>query len=137
MADKKADRKVYKEKNKQFLIKLSKKDGINELPKRVLYEVVKSGDGSQKPGLNNVISVHYQGSLIDGSIFDSSRDKPYPETLRLSEVIEGWQIAISEMVAGDIWRIYLPSDVGYGKNGVQGIPPWSSLIFEVELISIS
>ncbi len=136
MSKKKLDRKAYKEACKNFLIKLARQEGVNELPSRVLYEVVASGEGDKHPTTSNVVAVHYRGTLIDGREFDSTIGNPYPETLLLREAIEGWQIALTQMVVGDKWRIYLPYNVGYQDKGVDNIPPYSTLIFEVELIAI-
>ena len=80
--------------------------------------------------------MHYRGTLTNGREFDNSYDRGYPEAFRLNEVIEGWQIALSKMHAGDKWEIYIPAEMGYGKRSAGPIPGGSTLIFEVELLSI-
>ncbi|MFR9650326.1 MAG: FKBP-type peptidyl-prolyl cis-trans isomerase [Rikenellaceae bacterium] len=135
--NRKEARKAYKESNKKFLIKLSQQEEVTTLDKRVLAKVIESGGGRVHPTLSDVVSIHYRGMLVDGSEFDSSLGNAYPEVFRLRELVEGMQIAIQRMVVGDKWSIYLPYDVGYGDKGVDNIPPFSTLIFEVELLAIS
>ncbi len=140
MAKSKLERKAYKEFNKTFLIKKCKEDGINTLDERVLYRVIKSGErgaGISQPSLSSVVSVFYKGSLIDGTIFDSTLENPYPEAMRLRELIVGWQIALQQMVVGDRWEIFIPYNVGYGDRGVDNIPAFSTLIFEIELVGVN
>ncbi|MFI3315466.1 MAG: FKBP-type peptidyl-prolyl cis-trans isomerase [Rikenellaceae bacterium] len=130
-------KKIYKENNKNFLIKLAKSDDINTLSNRVLYKVIQSGTGTIKPELSDVVSVHYRGTFIDNREFESTLENSYPETFRVREVIEGWQIALREMVVGDKWQIFIPYNMGYGDKGVDNIPGYSTLIFEIELIKIN
>ncbi len=130
-------RKAYKDSNKKFLINLAKSEDIVTLDKRVLVRVEQRGEGSVSPSMSDVVSIHYRGSMIDGTQFDSSYDNTYPQVFRMRELIEGMQIALQKMVVGDRWSIYLPYDVGYGDKGVDNIPPFSTLIFEIELLSIS
>lgn len=137
MAKSKLERKAYKERNKAFLIKKAKEEGITSLDERVLYRVISSGVGTQRPTLSSVVSVHYQGRLIDGTIFDSTFENPYPEAMRLRELIVGWQIALQQMVVGDRWEIFIPYNVGYGDKSVDQIPACSSLIFEIELLGVN
>ncbi len=130
-------RKAYKESGKKFLMNLAKSEEITSLDKRVLVKVVSRGEGKVSPTMSDVVSIHYRGRLVDGTQFDSSYDNAYPEVFRMRELIEGMQIALQGMVTGDKWEIYLPYDVGYGDKGMDNIPPFSTLIFEIELISIS
>lgn len=81
--------------------------------------------------------VHYSGSLINGRVFDETDRTQCPAVFRLYEVIDGWQIALSRMRPGDRWRIYIPSDMAYGSRTIDGIPGNSTLIFDVELLSIA
>ncbi len=137
MAKGKEARKAYKESNKKFLINLAKSENITSLDKRVLYRVIQSGEGKVSPTMSDVVSIHYRGALIDGSEFDSTLNSSYPEVFRVRELIEGMQIALQRMVVGDKWEIFIPYDVGYGDKGVDKILPFSTLIFEIKLISIS
>ncbi|MFI3321392.1 MAG: FKBP-type peptidyl-prolyl cis-trans isomerase [Rikenellaceae bacterium] len=127
----------YKAANKAFMRNISKQEGVNLLDKGVYYKVIKCGESQISPSINEVVSVHYTGRFIDGREFDSSRENSYPATFRVREVIEGWQIALVNMKIGDIWEIYIPSEMGYGDKASSGIPGRSSLIFEVELITVS
>mgnify|MGYP003526128322 FL=1 len=79
---------------------------------------------------------NYKGSLINGKVFDSSYDRGYPEAFRLSDLIVGWQIALTQMRTGDHWMVYIPWEVGYGSRANGNIPAYSTLIFEMELVAI-
>lgn len=128
----------YKLKNEQFLQALSQEEGIGKLPKGILYKVNKEGDPNRKhPGPRSIVCVHYKGSLINGKVFDQTDRKQCPAAFRLYEVINGWQIALSCMRPGDCWTIYIPAEMGYGPRSIDGIPGNSTLIFEVELMSIA
>ncbi len=133
----KKENKEYATKNKNFLKRVGAEDGVEELARGVLYRVIESGDGEVSPTMSDVVSVRYRGTLIDGKEFDSSLDNPYPETFRVREVIEGWQVALCSMRVGDKWTIYIGAELGYGKEKTEGIPKNSTLIFEVELIAIN
>lgn len=131
----KNSKEKYKQENEAFLEDLKSQEGVKPLSKGVLYEVLKEGNGRQAT-VRNVVSVYYKGTLISGKVFDDNTAQGYPDAFRLSDLIEGWQIAIPSMKEGDKWRIYLPSEVGYGKRGVHGIPGDSTLIFEIELVKV-
>lgn len=139
MAKGKIERKAYKESNKMFLIKLAKQEGVHSLDERVLYRVIESGDGvdTRKPNLSSVVSVRYRGTLIDGTVFDSTMESPFAEAMRLRELIVGWQIALQKMSIGDRWEIFIPYNVGYGDRGVDNIPAYSTLIFDIKLEGIN
>lgn len=126
----------YKLENELFLKSISEKEGINHIAKGLLYEVLKKGRGVQ-PRRNSVVAVYYKGSLVNGKIFDDNTSQGYPDAFRLRELIEGWQIALLNMKVGDRWRIYLPASLGYGSRGTAGIPKHSTLIFEIELVSVA
>lgn len=126
----------YKEENQAFLRCKASEEGIHTTAKGVLYEVLQSGTGN-KATIRNIVSVYYKGMLIDGSVFDDNTTQGYPDAFRLSDLIVGWQIALTQMCVGDKWRIYVPSEVGYGGMSVAGIPKHSTLIFEIELAGIS
>lgn len=127
----------YKTKNEQFLEELRAENEIKELPAGILYRVIEAGQGSNTPRPNSIVSVHYKGTLINGREFDNSWTRNCPEAFRLNEVIEGWQIALQQMHVGDRWIIYIPYAVGYGKRASGPIPAYSTLIFEVQLLSIA
>lgn len=128
----------YKERNEAFLAAKKQEEGINELPKGILYEVKKSGNPQgRRPDLRSVVCVHYTGRLINGRVFDDSRREGIPAAFRLYEVIDGWQIALSQMRPGDRWIIYIPAPLAYGSRTDGDIPGNSTLIFDVELLSIA
>lgn len=126
----------YKKQNEQFLEALRSEKDIKELAAGVLYRVLEMGQGNNTPRLNSIVSVHYKGTLINGREFDNSWKRNCPEAFRLNEVIEGWQIALQQMHTGDRWIIYIPYTVGYGTRSSGPIPAYSTLIFEVQLLSI-
>lgn len=127
----------YKKQNEQFLETLRSEQDIKELAAGVLYRVLETGQGNNTPRLNSIVSVHYKGTLINGREFDNSWKRNCPEAFRLNEVIEGWQIALQQMHTGDHWIVYIPYTVGYGTRTSGPIPAYSTLIFEVQLLSIA
>jgi len=120
----------------KFLEDNKKRDGVKLLEEGIQYEVIKAGDGAI-PTVEDEVTVHYKGMLIDGKVFDSSYDRNEPITFPLKNLIKGWQIAVTKMTKGSIWKIYLPAKMGYGDAGAgEIIPPGSTLIFDIELIDI-
>lgn len=131
------NKKEYLEKNLAFIDEMRRKEGIRELRGGVCYEVIAQGEGDSQPSPRSIVTCHYKGSLIDGKVFDSSYERKCPEAFRVNELISGFQIALVNMHIGDHWRVYIPSDMGYGSRGAgRDIPGNSTLIFEIELISI-
>lgn len=127
----------YIKANKDWLLEKAKEDGVKALPKGIYYKVLKSGNNDGKhPTPRSIVTVHYTGWTINGKKFDSSR-AGVPVAFRLSELIDGWIIAIQQMCVGDKWEIYIPAELGYGKFSQPGIPGGSTLIFEIELFSIA
>ena len=128
----------YKLRNMAYLRDLAQQEGIVQLPKGILCRVLQSGpaDGRQ-PNARSGGCVHYTGRLINGRVFDDSRREGIPAAFRLQEVIVGWQIALAQMHVGDRWEITLPAEVAYGSRGDADIPGNSTLIFDVELLSIA
>ena len=126
----------YKEQNKQYLTGKAAEEGVTKTAQGVLYEVLQTGTGD-KANIRSIVSVYYKGMLIDGSVFDDNTQQGYPDAFRLADLITGWQIALTQMCAGDKWRIYVPAEVGYGAMSVAGIPKHSTLIFEIELVKVS
>ncbi len=131
------NKKAYAEANKDWLAAKSRKEGVKPLPKGIYYKVLTEGKGDgQHPSPRSVITVHYTGRTINGKQFDSSRGGT-PPAFRLSDLIEGWIIAIGQMCVGDKWEVYIPAEMGYGKFSQPGIPGGSTLIFEIELLGIA
>ena len=123
------DSKIFLEQNKQ-------KDGVMTTESGLQYLILSEGKGNN-PTLNDNVTVHYHGTLIDGTIFDSSVDRKQPATFPLNGVIPGWQEALQMMSVGSKWKIFIPSELAYGESGSGAIGPNSTLIFEVELLSIN
>jgi FKBP-type peptidyl-prolyl cis-trans isomerase FklB len=123
---------------KAFLEKNKADSGVIVLPSGLQYKILKAGTG-EKPTLNDKVTVHYHGTLIDGKVFDSSVERGEPIQLSVGGVIEGWKEALQLMPVGSKWRLFVPANLGYGETGAQGSPigPNTTLIFEVELISIN
>ncbi|CAN5603189.1 macrophage infectivity potentiator Mip [soil metagenome] len=119
-----------------YLEENKKKPGVQVTASGMQYQILKAGTGP-KPTLNDKITAHYHGTLIDGTVFDSSVDRGQPASFPVSGVIPGWTEALQMMPVGSKWRLVLPSNLAYGERGAGGkIGPNSVLIFEVELISI-
>ena len=131
-----ANKKEYAAKNLAWLEEKSKEEGVKPLAKGIYYQVIKSAEKSDKhPTPRNIITAHYSGYTINGKKFDSSRGGA-PLAMRLSDLIEGWIIALGHMSVGDRWEIYLPANCGYGRFSQPGIPAHSTLIFDIELLGI-
>ena len=124
------------EKGKAFLAENAQKEGIVTLPSGLQYEVITEGNG-KKPGATDRVKCHYEGTLIDGTLFDSSVKRGQPAVFGVSQVIKGWVEALQLMPEGSKWKLYIPSELGYGSQQAgEMIPPYSTLIFEVELIKV-
>lgn len=120
----------------KFLAENGKKDGIVTLPSGMQYKILKVGTG-EKPGPTDKVTTHYHGTLIDGTVFDSSVERGEPASFPVNGVIKGWQEALQLMPTGSKWRLFVPSDMAYGERGAGGaIKPYATLIFDVELLSI-
>ncbi len=125
----------YRKANEAFLAENAKKAGVTTTASGLQYEVLKAGTGV-KPTAASVVKVHYHGTLIDGTVFDSSVERKEPATFGVSEVIKGWTEALQLMPVGSKWRLYIPQELAYGPAEQGTIKPFSTLIFDVELISI-
>ena len=124
------------EKGKAFLAENAKKEGIVTLPSGLQYEVITEGNG-KKPSATDRVKCHYEGTLIDGTLFDSSIKRGQPAVFGVNQVIKGWVEALQLMSEGSKWRLFIPSELGYGaQQAGEMIPPHSTLIFEVELIEV-
>jgi len=119
----------------KFLAENKKHEGVQETSSGLQYEVITMGTGV-KPGPEDVVSVHYTGMLLDSTKFDSSVDRGEPAQFTVNQVIRGWQESIQLMPVGSKFKFYIPYELGYGENATGPIPPYSTLIFEVELLDI-
>jgi FKBP-type peptidyl-prolyl cis-trans isomerase FklB len=125
-----------KERGDAFLAENKKKEGVKTLPSGLQYKVIKAGTG-KKPKLNDTVTTHYRGTLIDGTEFDSSYKRGQPVSFLVSGVLPGWTEALQLMEEGAKWQLFIPSNLAYGERGAGGIiGPNATLIFEIELISI-
>lgn len=130
------DAKGNLESGLEFLEKNRSKEGVNELPSGLQYQVINEGDGDL-PSLTDEVKCHYHGSLIDGTVFDSSVERGQPAVFPVNGVIQGWVEALQLMPVGSKWRLYVPPELGYGQQGAGGaIGPNSTLVFDVELLEI-
>jgi FKBP-type peptidyl-prolyl cis-trans isomerase len=118
-----------------FLAANKSKPGVVTLPDGLQYTVLTEGSGAM-PQADNVVSVHYRGTLLDGTEFDSSYKRGQPAQFPVNGVIRGWTEALQLMKTGSKWKLFIPSELAYGENGQRSIPPNSVLIFEVELLSV-
>ncbi len=126
----------YKKQGEDFLAENKKKEGVKTLPSGLQYKVIKAGTG-KKPKADDMVTVNYRGTLIDGSEFDSSYRRGQPATFQVSGVISGWTEALQLMQEGSKWELFIPSNLAYGERGRPGIiGPNATLIFEVELVSV-
>lgn len=124
------------ESGKAFLEKNKENPNIKTLPSGLQYEVITEGTG-KKPKATDQVRCHYEGTLIDGTLFDSSIQRGQPAVFGVNQVIQGWVEALQLMSEGSKWKLYIPSELGYGTQGAgETIPPHSTLIFEVELIEV-
>ncbi|NIB42056.1 FKBP-type peptidyl-prolyl cis-trans isomerase [Pseudomaricurvus alkylphenolicus] len=124
------------QKGREFLEQNKSKEGVVSTASGLQYLVLEAGDGKQRPGARDKVKVHYHGTLIDGTVFDSSVDRGEPIEFGLYQVIKGWQEGLQLMSVGEKTRLFIPSDLGYGKRSAGIIPPGSVLIFDVELLDI-
>ena len=121
---------------KQFLAENALKEGVIKLPSGLQYIILKQGDG-EVPQKEDKVKVHYEGRLIDGTVFDaSSKHGTEPATFQPTQVIKGWTEALTMMPVGSKWRLFIPQDLAYGARAAGQIPPYSTLIFDVELVGI-
>jgi len=130
--------KVTKEEGELFLKENANKSGVNITSSGLQYEVIVEGEGV-KPTKSDNVSVHYHGTLIDGTVFDSSVQRGQPATFGVQQVIAGWTEALQLMSTGSKYRLYIPQELAYGATPHPGGPikPYSALIFDVELLSVN
>ena len=119
----------------KFLAENAKKEGVKTTSSGLQYKIIKEGNGAV-PTDSSKVKVNYKGTLIDGTQFDSSYDRKEPTTFRANQVIKGWTEALTMMPVGSKWELYIPQELAYGSREAGTIKPFSTLIFEVELLSI-
>ena len=126
-----------REAGKKFLEENKKREGVVTLPSGLQYEVITEGNVGRYAKATDQVQCHYEGTLIDGTLFDSSIKRGQPATFGVNQVIPGWVEALQLMPEGAKWKLYIPSDLAYGAQGAgEMIPPHSTLVFEVELQKI-
>ena len=125
-----------KEAGEKFLAENAKKEGVKTLANGVQYKVLKEGTGAI-PTDTSLVKVHYEGRLINDTIFDSSYKRGEPTTFRANQVIKGWTEALCHMPAGSVWEVYIPQDQAYGEREQNVIKPFSALIFKIELLEVN
>lgn len=127
------------EKNKaisaEFLTRNKAKNTVKTTASGLQYEILKEGKG-KKPSLKDKVKVHYTGTLVTGAKFDSSHDRGQPAEFPLNGIIKGWQEALQLMPEGSVWKLYIPPELAYGAQAQPGIPPFSVLVFDVELLEV-
>lgn len=120
----------------EYLEKNAARSGVTVLPSGLQYEVVREGTG-RKPKATDSVKCHYEGTLVDGTVFDSSRRRGEPAVFPLNGVIRGWTEGLQLMQEGAVYRFFIPYNLAYGENGAgASIPPYAALVFEVELIEV-
>ena len=128
--------KAAKAAGEAFLAENGKKEGVVTLPSGLQYQVLKEGNG-KKPSATDQVVCHYEGTLIDGTVFDSSYQRNQPATFGLNQVIAGWTEGVQLMQEGAKYRFFIPYDLAYGERGAGAqIPPFAALVFDVELIEV-
>ena len=135
-AERAAAGKVHKEAGEKYLAENAKKDGVITLPSGLQYKVLQEGNG-KKPTAKDSVKCHYEGFLIDGTVFDSSVQRGEPAVFGLQQVIAGWTEGLQLMQEGAKYRFFIPYRLAYGEGGAgASIPPYAALIFDVELIKV-
>jgi FKBP-type peptidyl-prolyl cis-trans isomerase FklB len=119
-----------------FLAQNAEREGVETTESGLQYEVIEEGDGNN-PTASDRVQVHYTGELINGDVFDSSRDRGQPVTFGLNQVIPGWTEGLQLMSEGARYKLYIPADLAYGPGGNQAIGPNETLIFDVELLAVN
>ena len=127
---------ALKKEGEEFLAQNAAQEGVVTLPSGLQYKVLNAGTGAT-PKASDSVECHYEGRLIDGSVFDSSYQRGETATFGVNQVIAGWVEALQLMKEGDKWQLYIPYNLAYGERGAGAhIPPYSTLVFDVELIKV-
>lgn len=131
-------KKEQTEAGENFLAENAQRDSVHTTASGLQYEIIKQGNGPKVTSTSDEVTVHYKGTLIDGKVFDSSYDRNETISFQLNRVIKGWTEGLQLMPVGSHYRFYIPYDLGYGERGAgKDIPPYSALIFDVELFKIN
>lgn len=131
------NKREYAETNRRWLATKAMEEGVKALSGGVYYKVISEGcNDGRHPSRRSIVTAHYTGTTINGKKFDSSRGG-VPLAVRLCDLIEGWIIAMQQMCVGDRWEVYIPADKGYGRFSQPGIPGGSTLVFDIELLSLA
>lgn len=126
-----------KKESAKFMADKAKEAGVKALSNGIYYKELEKGTGDKHCTLNDSIVVEYEGKLVNGTVFDSSKNQPTGKvTMPLARMIKGWQVALPQMPVGATWEIYIPYEQGYGENGTGPIPPFSALIFKIKLLDV-
>lgn len=120
----------------QFLAKNKVAEGVQETDSGLQYQILHQGEGTEQPSAKSTVTVHYHGTLLDGTVFDSSLVRGKPISFALNQVIKGWTEGVQLMTVGDKFKFFIPASLGYGNNAAGKITPGSLLIFEVELLAV-
>jgi peptidylprolyl isomerase len=128
--------KVNARQAEQFLQKNKQLEGVIETDSGLQYQVLSAGDGETHPVASSKVKVHYHGTLLDGTVFDSSVERSQPISFGLNQVIKGWTEGLQLMVTGEKTRLFIPAALGYGNSATGKIPAGALLIFDVELLAI-
>ena len=137
MANQKKPKGQWQQQNAEFMQQVGQDPEAKLLGAGVYYKVIESGEGDKSPQQFSVVTCHYKGSLINGKVFDNSFDRGCPEAFRCRDLRPGFTLALLHMKVGDHWTVYIPFDQGYGTRNSGPIPAFSTLIFEIKLISIA
>lgn len=124
------------ERGNSFLTANKANQDVVETASGLQYKILKKGDGSVHPSANSTVKVHYHGTLLDGTVFDSSVERNEPISFPLNRVIKGWTEGLQLMVTGDTFKFFIPSDLAYGNAAAGKIKPGSVLIFDVDLLEV-
>lgn len=135
MAEAQAKGETNKTDGEKFLETNKSRDGVKTTESGLQYEVITKGNG-KTPSATDTVTVHYTGTLLDGTVFDSSVERGEPATFALNQVIKGWTEGLQLMKEGDKFKFFIPSELAYGPNGSRNIEPNSTLIFEIELLKV-
>lgn len=128
---------AWQQQNAEFMAHISQDPEVQQLGAGVFYKVLAAGTGDRSPQQFSVVTCHYKGSLVNGKVFDNSYERGCPEAFRCRDLIAGFTLALLHMKVGDHWTVYIPYDQGYGTRSSGPIPAFSTLIFEIELLSIA
>lgn len=133
-----AQMEAARQSGEEFLAANAENDQVMVLESGLQYQILESGaNGATSPTIADSVLAHYHGTLVDGSVFDSSVERGEPAQFALNQVIAGWTEALQLMKEGDKWRLFIPYTLAYGEQGIPGaIPPFSTLIFDVELLEV-